>query len=502
MLTRKIPFLLLIAICLVFQSCSGMKTARSAGSTSDPLIGSLIRVNVAGQGYNFHRPWNQGSPSTHTAIGVIVQGPRVLLTAQMIANHRYVELEKLETGRKGRAEVEVVDYEANLALLKAKDPDFLTDMRPLELTTEAVSGDLLTILQIKGNGNIAPSESPITSIELARQAFGGFFLTYRLNGSLQYRYNNATLPALKGRKLAGLLTGYDAKAQTIDILSAPILSHFLKEATGENYRGFPRFGVRVVPTDDPQLRRYEGIPDDLEGVYVQQVARGSAGEKAGIKVGDIIVEMAGYPVDRHGSYPHPLYGKVSLPHLIRCVFFAGDKIKVSVFRKGKTREIEIVPEEIPVKDFLVPPYVVDTPPRYYILGGLVLQELSLSYLQEYGSQWLVKAPIGLVNYQKNQHAIDPGGREKIVFLSQVLRTSQTIGYGSLTDLVVTRINHKAINKLEDVPRALETPVKGFHRVEFEEHPKVIYIDPAEIEGINRQIRQRYNLPALQNIAIK
>ena len=154
---------------------------------------------------------------------------------------------------------------------------------------------------------------------------------------------------------------------------------------------------------------------------------------------------------------------------------------------------------MPAEDFLVPPYVVDTPPRYYILGGLVLQELSLSYLQEYGSQWPVKAPIGLVYYEKNQHVMDPGGREKIVFLSQVLRTSKTFGYESLSDLVVTRINHKAINRLEDVPRALESPVKGFHRVEFEEHPKVIYIDPEEINSINRQIKQRYNLPALQNL---
>ena len=209
-----------------------MNAARSPEMTSDPRIGSLIRVNVAGQGYNFHRPWDQGSPSSHTAIGVIVQGPRVLLTAQMMANHRYVELEQLETGRKGRAEVEVIDYEANLALLKAKDPDFLAGMRPLDLTTEAVSGDLLTILQVKRNGSIASSDSPITSIELARQVFGGFFLTYRLNGSLQYRYNNVTLPALRRGKLAGLLTGYDAKAQTIDILSALIIEHFLEEASG------------------------------------------------------------------------------------------------------------------------------------------------------------------------------------------------------------------------------------------------------------------------------
>ena len=282
---EKILVLFFVALCLVLEGCSGVNAVRSFKNTSDPRIGSLIRVNVAGQGYNFHRPWDQGSPSTHTAIGVIIEGPRVLVTAQMIANHRYVELEKPDTGQKGRAEVEVVDYEANLALLRAKDPGFLSDMRPLELTMDAVTGDHLTILQVKPNGGIAPSESPITSIELIRQPFGSFFLTYRLNGSLQYRFKNLTLPALKGGKLAGLLTGYDAKAQTLDVLSAPIIAHFIKEASNGQYRGFPRLGVRVVSTADPQLRRYARIPDDIEGVYVQELAGGGAGEKAGIKTG-------------------------------------------------------------------------------------------------------------------------------------------------------------------------------------------------------------------------
>lgn len=500
MVKGKILYLSLVAIALILVGCTGIRIAEFDQGAPDPYQRRLIRVNVTRQGYNFHRPWEQGSPSTHTAIGVIIDGNRVLLTAEMMANYRYVELEKLGTGKKGPAEVEVIDYDANLALLRAKDPGFLDHMQPLELAADAVAGDHLTVLQVKGNGDIAPSESPITAVELILNPFGSYFLTYRLNGSLQYRYNNFTLPALKKGRLAGLLTGYDAKGQTIDILSAPIIEHFIKEASTGNYRGFPRLGVRVVPTDDPQLRRYVGIPEDVGGVYVQEVAEENGRMSGGLKVGDIITEMDGHAVDEQGNYLHPLFGSISVVHLLRSEFYAGDTVKVSVYRDGEILNMEMVPEIKSAEDFIVPPYVVDSAPRYFILAGLVFQELSLPYLKEYGSQWRVNAPIGLVYYQKNQHLIADKSREKIVMISHVLGTSQNIGYEDLSDLVVTQINQRPISKLEDVAEAINSPVDGFHKIELEEHPKVIFIDPGEIQDINTQIRQRYNIPELQNLA--
>ena len=493
-----------ILLCLwlplfLFGGCAAAPISKPNSTNQDPLIQSLIRVNVTRQNYNFHQPWQQGSPSSHTGIGVVMEGPRILLTSQMMANHRYVELEKLVTGEKGRAEVEVIDYEANLALLRPQDPDFLKDMRPLEFTIDAVEGDLLNVLQVKRNGNIVPSEGPITAIELLRYPSGSAFLAYRLNSSLQFRLNNFTLPVLKGGRLAGLLMGYDSKGQSVDIVAAPIIEHFLKEASDDDYQGFPHFGLKVVPMDDPQLRRYVGIPEDLDGLYVQKIQRGLGAEKAGLREGDIIIEIAGFTPDRYGDYEHPVYGKVSVSYLIRCEFYAGDRVQLKIFREGEILEKEIIPEYIRPEDDPVPPFQADSPPRYFILGGLVLQELSLPYLRGYGSDWSFKAPISLVHYQKNRYALDLGEREKIVLLSKVLQTSRGIGYESLRELVIIRINNHPIRKLGDVPEALKFPIDGFHKIEFEDPPKAIYVDPNELAGINQEIQQRYGLPALHNL---
>ena len=38
------------------------------------------------------------------------------------------------------------------------------------------------------------------------------------------------------------------------------------------------------------------------------------------------------------------------------------------------------------------PYTIGKPPKYMVLGGLVLQELTGQYLKEWGAEWYKKAP--------------------------------------------------------------------------------------------------------------
>ena len=498
---RRIIFLVSVAIPLfsIVTGCRGLMNRPFTEEMTASPGQSVVRVNVTRQGYNFHRPWQQRTPSTHTGIGIIIEGPRVLVTAEAMANHRYIELEKVDNGKKSGAELEVIDYEANLALLKPIDSRFLENIRPLRLETRAVQGDQLAVWQVKPNGIVTPAMGTITSIELTRFPFSNFFLAYRLNSSLQYRFGNFTLPVIKGGKLAGLLMRYNAKQQTIDVIAAPVIDHFLKDAEDGAYQGFPLAGTHIVSAEDPQLRRYVGIMGKTGGVYVDGVLKGSAAEKAGIQQGDIIMGIAGFDIDSRGNYDHPVYGKISLSHLVRCEFHVGDRISYRIFRAGKELTLDVYPECRSPEDYLVPPYIIDVPPRYYILGGLVLQELSTSYLREYGKKWSVNAPVHLLYYEANQDSFEKTGQRKIVFLSSVLPTSYTVGYDRLENLVIIRVNNKDIDRLEDVIEALKSPVDGYHKVEFEQRPKAIYLDPIELLKINRQVIKRYHLPALMNL---
>ena len=72
---------------------------------------SMVRVNVTGQPYDYVRPWQKKAPFSKRALGAVLPQGRVLVTADLVANQNYVELERAESGDKIAANVVVVDYE-------------------------------------------------------------------------------------------------------------------------------------------------------------------------------------------------------------------------------------------------------------------------------------------------------------------------------------------------------------------------------------------------------
>ena len=78
---------------------------------------SLVRVNSTNQAFDFFRPWTKKAPFLRRGLGVVLQGGQILVTAELVANRTYVELEKAGSAEKSPAEIIVVDYDCNLALL-------------------------------------------------------------------------------------------------------------------------------------------------------------------------------------------------------------------------------------------------------------------------------------------------------------------------------------------------------------------------------------------------
>ena len=156
-------------------------------------------------------------------------------------------------------------------------------------------------------------------------------------------------------------------------------------------------------------------------------------------------------------------------------------------------------EHKPAQDYVSEPYVVDHAPRYYVMNGLIFQELSRQYLKEWGGDWQKQAPQRLVYLDRYQSSIIPEGHKRIVVLSQVLPVASNIGYEDLKYLVVTKINGVPINSLDDLPKALEKPEGGFDKVEFEDFPKEIFIDAAHLAADDQNVQESYSLPDLKRL---
>jgi serine protease Do len=103
-----------------------------------------------------------------------------------------------------------------------------------------------------------------------------------------------------------------------------VVDDFMK--FGKIQRGY--LGIRYREIDD-QFAKDKELPS-VKGVYVQDLVEGGAAEKAGMKKGDIILQMQGLPVNSKSEMQEIISQKNP-----------GDKLDLTVFRDGKQMQFTL-----------------------------------------------------------------------------------------------------------------------------------------------------------------
>lgn len=453
---------------------------------------SLLKVNVTYQSYNQRIPWQKEGAGGRRGLGVVLDDHKVLVTGQMVADATYIELELPDSGQKIPARVLAVDYEANLALLTPnageRETAFFTGMKPMKLDTSARIGDMLVVWQTGRVGDLIVT--PVRVSKVINQPYvveNASFIVYEAQGIIRSEANSFTLPVAKGGKLAGLLLRYDSKNQLATLLPAPIIEHFLKDVEDGKYDGFPSLGIEFQITLDEQFRDYLGMKSDTPGVYVSNVTKGASAEKAGLKKGDILTTINGIKIDARGDYQDPMYGPLSVSHIIRGKAFVGDEVEMTVLRKGKETTLTGKLARKMPDDYLVKPYEFDKGPKYLLHGGLLMQELTRPYLNTFGAEQQGGPVLRLARIAGSQEEYEKEGRKRVVFMAAVLPTTGAQGYERLSGQIVNEVNGVKITRLEDVAEAFKKPQNGLHEVKLDQFPFIIYLDAAKAEQDNQAL---------------
>ncbi|MGK0187377.1 MAG: S1-C subfamily serine protease [Verrucomicrobiales bacterium] len=503
MISSRIHFFI-AAILGLLPMAVGLTAASAQNKSGPDATTSIVRVNVTNQRYNFGVPWQKQRPTSRRGLGAVLENNRVLVTAELIQDSNYVELEIASTGRKLTAKVEAVDYEVNLAVLvPAQDPGaFFEGIIPLEIADPAKVNDSLEVWQFESNGSPASTEVSLTRAEIGRYFLpDAYFLEYEVSGLVQYRSGSFTLPVVREGKLAGMLLSYNSDDQIADVLPSMIIQRFLDDVANPPYEGFPNFGIQYSVMLDDQFRSYLNANQYSGGIYVSNVIRGTSAASSEIKQGDVILEIEGNRIDARGNFEHPDYGLLSLSYLVKDTARVGQELKVKVLRDGKEHDLMVKLQRKESGDYLVDSYMFDRGPKYFILGGLLFQELTVPYLELVaGDDWANRGPFKLAYTAKNPDAFETEGRKKIVFLSGVLPSNSTIGYEGLSGLILTKINGRDILSIADVDAAVKEPADGLHKIEFTDFPHLIFLDSAMAEIDNTQtLPNRYRITELKRL---
>lgn len=496
------PLLPIVILLLLIQASvlGGTFQPRFKNQTTAPevTIKSILRVNSTNQVYDLGSPWQKKPPTGRRGLGVLVGDGSILVTADLVANSNFIELELPSNAKKSTATIQHIDYESNLALLRATDPEFLAGMIPLKLAEKISIGDSATVLQFEPNGEIARTTGRISSISIAPYPLENVgLLVFKISMPLQQRDGSFTLPAVHGGRLVGLLMRYDSRNQTADIIPMPIISRFLASTTQPDFKGFPRLGVSFAPLRDPQHRRFIGLTEP-GGIYVTKVTPKSSAASAGLREGDVILAVNGRALDQEGNYEDADYGRILFSHITGTLTPAGGKVVLKILRSGKIEEFPVAMKPLDRSSVVSPSFLSDAAPPYFILGGMVFVELSRPYLQEWGAEWTKNAPQRLVNYDAFQDEL-PADRGKIVVLAQILPTPDTIGYDNIENVVIKELNGHPVKSIADLAEAAKHPVEGFQKIKLEEDPTWLFLDAASIEANRTQLMEHYELPATERL---
>ena len=242
---------------------------------------------------------------------------------------------------------------------------------------------------------------------------------------------------------------------------------------------------------DESLREYLGLDESNTGILIERVPPKTSGSDV-LKSGDVILSINGINIDDNGLYQSGSYGKLSYYGLVCLNHFVGDILNMEIIREKKKMEVSF--KLMPVTDecFLIPAAFYDAPPLYYIIGGLIFQELTKGYLKTWGRKWAGKANKKFMYYYDNFTEWPAPDRRRIVILNRALPASANSGYHDRSNLILHKVNGIDAKDLAHLKSIIDKSEGKHIRFDFMGGRRII-LDSKKARNSDRDILRIYNI---------
>jgi hypothetical protein len=486
--SRRAGFLgcALVALALVLAPPVQAKT-KDHSSAPFAWENAIIHIEITSKQYNYVQPWARSERKVYKS-GVVIEGHQIITTAEGVADQTLIRLQKEGGGLFSLGRVLWVDYHANLAAITTDESDFWTGLQPAKLADPVpITGDVR--LMRWDDDHLDDRQGDIERM-LVDDSVLSFVSVPVLKIETTLTGTGFGEAVTSGDKLVGLIC--QQQGDEIAAIPTSFISSIIKARQANTYTGLGYFDFTWDPVSNPLCLDYLTLPGPARGVIVKETGL-KPGVVSIVHPHDVILQIDGFPIDAGGNYVDPQYKKLVLENLSSRGKWAGMDCKMKIWRDGKEQDIVYKLPKAEYSDELVPNQSFDQEPQYVLAGGFIFTPLTADYLRSWGADWRQRAPFRLFYY--NLDKVTPEHPQRVV-LSQVLPDPVNIGYESLRNTVIEKINGIEIKQISDVSTALKSPVNGFDIFTFApgETTHEAVLDAAEIDGANQQIMARFHIP--------
>ena len=456
---------------------------------STSINDSIVKIYSTAREYNYRTPWCSPTTERRSGSGFVIEGNLIITNAHVVADASFIEVQSATANEKYEAIVKVIGHDCDLAVLEVDDSSFFEGKKPLTISNHIASQE--EEVQVygfpMGGVGLSITKGIVSRIEMDYYAHSNAFL---LVSQIDAPINpgNSGGPVIASGEVVGIVHQGFIMGQNIGyMIPVPIIQHFLKEMKAGQYCGFPELLLKTQVLRNPAMREYFGLHDDMGGLLLTYVPENYFLHDL-LQPGDVLVGVDGHDIDRFG-YVNYEESTLCLPfEYILIMKYFGDQIDLDVLREGKILHLSAHVEHSRRGNPLVKSIEYDKPPTYYILGGMVFQNLVGNI---FGNVMEINGDLRFVDllyYFLRGKVKD--GRDEVVILKRVLGDMVNTGYQDLENEIIKEVNGHAIRNMRDLIHTFETRQDPYYIILTENNIEII-LDREKVLECSAKILQRY-----------
>ena len=485
----------IILPAVLFSGCAHFLP--SGRLSKEKFQNNTVRITSTVQTPYFYSPWLWKRPQQISGQGIIISENTVLTLASIVRNAKLIELkigsEPIPTPMK----VKAIDIDANLAILEGNLPE---QAEPVSISddTDFTRAAQVNLYWKTSNGIIREGNAVLDRMEIE-------YNTDSYQAHIMPRAVKSTQPGVGyGAPVfdaSGNFYGLARRAgdkYTFNIITCDIINRSFDLKNGVRRQPTAVPGFITAPLLQVYYRKKLGLTEDNGGCLVSKVfGQGSGSQK--LKEGDVLLSVCGRKLDAWGRYLHPEYGKISYLHLFS-EYFLKDDFPVRVVRNRKVISFSLDLSNINSNKWLTPSNPFSKPTDYIVRGGFVFVPLTQTYLEEWGADFINKAPTELVSvFNNNRYKVKSDTKKEFVLLSRVLSHPSNIGFQDLNNMIIEKINGRSVKSLKQFAEILNSPSGNLVKLQLAPGHIPLWLSKESLKSADDEISARYGIDKLESI---
>ena len=481
---------------LVLAPAALLWSAASAAAHSS-VERSVVRIENHSQRGDWATPWSASKVVESSGSGFVIEGGAILTNAHVVSDSRLLLVHISDDPEPHQAEVLFMGDDCDLALIRPLDRAALDGLASLRFGGLPALGSLVNTLGYPEGGlRLTSTKGVVSRVEEQVYVHSGADSHLAVQTDAAINPGSSGGPVIQNGRVVGVAFQNNLKLENAGFfIPTEVISRFLSDVKDGKYDGYPELGFETASLEHPAARAYAGMADGESGVRVFRVYRGGSADGR-VRVGDIILAMAGLTVANDGSVAD---GTERIPYgLLIDRMFIGDSVAIRVLRGGQRLDVVVPLTRYPFWDSRRRSY--QQKPRYFVYGGLVFVPLCREMLETYGADWRRVAPRTFLDEFVYRSFADPEpkGQERVVLLRR-LDDPVNAEMAWYLEQVVERVNGRQIDSLESLVKAFEEQEGAFHLIEFTHARRFGVLDRRMAVEANGRILKRYGIDKDRNL---